>query len=78
MISSRATLADASKDDTLIGILIHSCQWKNTLVKNMEITSKNNDSDGDIKLNIINVKEKNENNKKKNAGTKGKNDLGLI
>ena len=44
----------------------------------MEITSKNNDSDGDIKLNIINVKEKNENNKKKNAGTKGKNDLGLI
>ena len=44
----------------------------------MEITSKNNDSDGDIKLNIINVKEKNENNKKKNADTKGKNDLGLI
>ena len=50
---------------------------KNTLVKNLEITSKNNDSDDDIKLNIINVKGKNENNKKENDDPKEKNDLGF-
>jgi hypothetical protein len=51
---------------------------KNTLVKNIEITSKNNDSDDDdIKLNIINVKRKNENNKKENADTKVKKDIGF-